>query len=248
MSQDKKEGEIHKLQAGDLVTGAPILDQPALNQRHNFAVQFLVGAARFAEESKQLEQSRSPNSLDRHREYIVAAIVMAHMSLEATINQYYLDAVDAVGSGAYHGIYEKAGPEVPQLMARVWPVLEKHKLPIIDKYQTALTLIGRQKLDSSREPYQSVWALIALRNALTHWKPEWESDQEVNKTLARKLRGKFPENPFATKSSTFFPTKCLSAGCAKWSVNSVYSFVDQFAKCLGAVFILEEHKNKFGYR
>ena len=47
------------------------------------------------------------------------------------------------------------------------------RLPILEKYQMAIFLAGKEPLPEGREPYQPADLLIALRNALVHFRPEW---------------------------------------------------------------------------
>ena len=52
--------------------------------------------------------------------------------------------------------------------------------------------------------------------------------------LEKQLKGKFVLNPFFENSSNpFYPYKCLSYGCAYWSILSSYNFVEDFYSKFG---------------
>jgi hypothetical protein len=89
--------------------------------------------------------------------------------------------------------------------------------------------------------YQDTDSLIALRNVLIHYKPEWVGTDDVaEKTIFSRLKSKLGSkksllNPFASPGDAFFPKKCLSHGCAKWAINATLEFADKFFRRLKLV-------------
>jgi hypothetical protein len=72
-----------------------------------------------------------------------------------------------------------------------------------------------------------------LRNALVHYKPEWDTDLENHKKIEDRLKSRFKINPFSHDNDAFFPKKCLGHGCAEWSVQSVIKFIQDFYNKMG---------------
>jgi hypothetical protein len=162
--------------------------------------------------------------LDEHRSCALGAVIMAAGALEASINELFADVED--------GNTDKVGAILEDqravtTMGRLWPDIEGR--PILRKYQTALSLCGLAQLDQGSPIFQDVDNVVRLRNALMHFKPEWDDDRSVHQGLERRLRGKFGENPMVAVGSVWFPHRCLSAGCAEWACQAVRTFVDDFS-------------------
>jgi len=200
--------------------------------KHNMAKQHFVGARFFVERATDIEMKllatvpRDEDGKPKHRVYVVGAGVLAVMGLEACINEIYLDAVDG-STQKLPGLdkREKA------LLAEWWPQVEMQ--PILLKYQHALLLLGKPPLSKGANPYQDADSLIRLRNALTHYKPEWDDSLDVHADLESRLTGKFDLNPLSTTSNLWFPHQCLGVGCAKWAVSTAEEFVRAFCEHLG---------------
>jgi hypothetical protein len=165
---------------------------------------------------------------EEHRGYVMGSIFSTVAFVEATINELFKDATEP---------YMPAGPisQVPEsvksLLAEQWRQ-GVSRFDTLSKYQTALNLAGKQPLDPGRQPYQDARSLIKLRNKLIHYEPEWST---VEHPIERELQGKFPENPFVPTyvGNPFYPDRCLSHGCAKWSVKSSLALTEEFHTRLG---------------
>ena len=70
--------------------------------------------------------------------------------------------------------------------------------------------------------------LRRLRNALVHYKPEWDTELKEHRNLEDRLDGRFPLNPYAHSNYAFFPKKCLGHGCAAWAVETSVAFLEEF--------------------
>lgn len=201
--------------------------------RVNLSFQHMQDAIHLMELSKQCEDDNSGKTFadgdffNHHRAYVVGVIMISVASVEAQINEFYLDATDNL-LGSILDIASQA------LLAELWKVAEKKRFPILEKYQIALTAIERDKFDTSREFYQDVNFLIDLRNMLVHFKPEWDNDQKKHRKIEKKLQGRFELNPFWPEDGPiFFPFKCLSHGCASWAVRSSINLILQFFALIG---------------
>ncbi|WP_222125190.1 hypothetical protein [Paenibacillus xylanexedens] len=78
------------------------------------------------------------------------------------------------------------------------------KYSILEKYQIALTLADKNLFKKGVSPYQDVYLLIQVRNAITHYEPEWVTTESefpekiTEQALEKKLKHKFGLNPFAS--------------------------------------------------
>jgi hypothetical protein len=200
--------------------------------RHSFTRQHFRAASFFAESAEALEreislQNRKNDARkSQHRAYVVGTIVSAVMGLEACINEIYLDACDKSQKNLA-GLDDIAMSPLSEW----WPEVERG--PILLKYQRALSLPGRLALPKEETPYQDTDHLIHLRNALTHYKPEWDDSLDVHASLEARLTGKFALNPLSTEASLWFPHRCLGSGCAHWAVKTAEDLVREFAARLG---------------
>lgn len=173
-----------------------------------------------------------------HAAYVNACISSAVACLEATINEVFADA----GQVPLKKI-PKAKRDPLRLMATIWSLeyFERHA-STLSKYQVALSLVGKKEFEKGKSPYQDAALLIALRNALTHFKPAWTvtdlTSDPVYMTeheLEKKLRGKFSTNPLTGRYNPFFPDKCLSAGCAAWALESIHEVIKVFFSRMGSL-------------
>src|SRR5262249_45431182 len=89
-------------------------------------------------------------------------------------------------------------------------------------------LFDKDPFKPGEDPYQSANNVIKLRDALVHYKPEWDDESGQHQNLENRLRAKFALNPYAPTGSLWFPHQCLGAGCANWAVAKTRSFSDEF--------------------
>jgi hypothetical protein len=202
--------------------------------KHNMARQHFVAARFFADSAIDIERellttaSKVETEKPKHRPYIVGAVVLAVMGLETCINEVYLDACDK-NQQKLVGLDEQE----MALLAEWWPHLEERRADILLKYQHALLVLGKSALSKGANPYQDADSLIRLRNALTHYKPEWDDSLDVHANLRLRLEGRFATNPLSTDANLWFPHQCLGSGCAKWAVSAAEEFVRAFCEHLG---------------
>lgn len=214
------------------VTMKVTVSSPNLSIRTSLTMQHVHASAHFARLSADLEKSYSgkvPQKQDtKHRAYVTGAIVSAAAFLEAVINEIYIDATER---SQY--LLKSLAPSEVEAIGAVWGDVEDKRISTLPKYQLALALAQKKKFEEGKSFYQDVASLIDLRNALVHYKPEWDTKQKMHKKIEDRLRGKFSLNPWSPKNAAFFPKKCLSYGCAEWAVSASIKFVNDFYSRLG---------------
>jgi hypothetical protein len=207
----------------------------------HLSVNHIIGASVFARLCGKLErETQGPPSQDveiEHRSYAIGAPIEAVAFLEAAINELYVAASDS----APH-TFGTNNPLLPRLMNELWEELEEKS--ILRKYQTTLLLAQKPRFDSGVPPFQSAANLIALRNALVHYKPEWDNQLKDHKSIEDRLRNSFAVNPFAAQDKAFFPSKCLGYGCAGWSVRTAWGFVKEFYEHLDLPYWAVGHEER----
>lgn len=202
-----------------------------------FAQQFLVAAdmsAKAAAEAEDKITRYDPLRPDpAHYAHVTTAVVLSVTALEAWINEFYWDCENA-SSDHVKGISDAHRARLGTLWSCDDLGLEKRS--ILEKYFVALELgleKPTQQLRGGVE-YADAKALIELRNAFVHFKPEAVEfdartvrEKKERPRLERVLERKFDENPQAS-GMPFFPHRCVSAGCATWAVRSATRFIDTF--------------------
>lgn len=215
-------------------------------RRDYFSINHLLAAALFTEKAGKIEQmwadgtaldQEEPYNPAEHPAYVASAIMLSAAFLEATINEFFSDCADK------HSEIRKTLPSA-ELMGRLWVrnIPRTARYPIIEKYEIALEISGKEPLDNSTNPYQDTKLLIELRNALIHYEPEnvLTSDSkptaptQVHK-FEKKFRGKFPLNPLADVITVFYPEQMLGHGCALWALRTAVAFSDVFFASLDLV-------------
>jgi len=188
-----------------------------------FAAEHFAASARTIEDSGP---SANQEDLNRHRAYATAAVLSAVAFLESSINEFYHEAQNR-DTNSLSPLKEK----VLALLDQFWPELERSS--VLHKYQVALLIADTQRFDQGGQPYQDADSLIKLRDALVHYKPEWDDEQGRHHSLQERLQHKFQENRLVPAGSLWFPHLCLGAGCANWAVSAAGRFSDEFCSRLG---------------
>ena len=200
-----------------------------LRVKHSFSRQHLATAQHFAARALELEVAElgaaNPDPAAQ-RPYVTGAIVFAIAALESSINELFLEAADRNP----HSMGGLPDPVLGRIEA-LWPSLEMQ--PMLKKYQAAVALADKHPIDPGDALIADLTSLVKLRDALLHFKPEWDDEAEVHEQLRRRLTGRFPNNPLAAPGSLWFPHLCLSSGCAHWAVHLAKSFSTRFISTLG---------------
>jgi hypothetical protein len=196
--------------------------------KSNLSTIHLQSAAYLTRQAMGCEQTQrvTESLIVEYRAYVMGAIALSIASIESTINELFLEAV--------HGnaqIFRHLQPNVPTLLCELWNNAERFS--ILDKYQLVLAIAQKERFEKGSSPYQEVDSAIVLRNALIHYKPEWDRAQRDHKKIEDRLRARFEPNPFSSPEQAFFPHRCLSHGCAVWVVTCCIKFIEDFYGRLG---------------
>ncbi len=178
----------------------------------DFSLYHLIAAIYFLKESKRIEKQYSegkstPAAVNAYMACALGGIMAVVSSLEATINELFLSVASS---------QEEWQKPLNDLLTN-WQILESSvtitdllkKKHTLQKYQIACKTLGAQPFIENASPYQELTNFIALRNELTHYKPEWSEQRKICDRLESKLKNKYPLNPLSN-SGLFFPTKCLT--------------------------------------
>ncbi len=176
-----------------------------------------------------------------HRTAVITAITSSVGFLESSINEFYF--LVSQNKGRKIELSEESKAKI----SAVWSI-EKFRATarILEKYQTALQLVGVPDFEEGAKIYQNAKLVIDLRNAFVHYYPELRTiklheEDEGLLRLEKALRGKFKKNSFIGKFPVIhtrqpeeradyplFPENCFSASCAHWAANSVLEFGKTF--------------------
>jgi hypothetical protein len=167
------------------------------------------------------------------RSYATASILEAVAYLESYVNEVWQDAAD-------HHPGEDTPPRLgtltPAVIGRLRELWKSDRLErtlsVLEKYSVAAVFADQSPLGSGAEPYQSVHALIKLRNELMHWKPEihWGDEERDLEIL---LKPRIGVNRLFTVGYPWFPHYVLCASCADWAVRRSVEFVDIWRRRMG---------------
>lgn len=191
------------------------------------ATRFALACAKIESEERHLEWPQP--RWDEARSNALAAVLLAAASLESSVNEFYQQAVDSDKNAL-----KSLSQNQMKLLAELWPEIEK--LSPLRKYQVALVATGHEPIDKGHEPYRSADGLMRLRNALVHFRPEWDDDLKDHRSLEQRLSQLFPVSALADRAKgqmVWFPHKCLGAGCAEWAVEGAVRFSQEFVNTLG---------------
>ena len=196
----------------------------------NLSGYFASSAALFSRKAQAIE-ALDPTGVTEvvrmeHRSYAIGAVIAAAAYLEAAINELYLEAVDR-----NQNTFPPGRLRLAELMCHVWADVEQ--MTVLTKYQVALSLAETSPYPKGENPYQAVDSLLRLRNALVHYKPEWDTELEEHRKLEERLANRFRESRLSSSGHAFFPHRCLGHGCAAWSTKTAVEFYRDFRERLG---------------
>lgn len=186
----------------------------------NFAFQHLSASALFRDQAIALESTAgntpSSQTVDEVRSYVSGCVMSAAAGMEALINEVFLEPSSGLRS------------RIPDFEARFWGEGGIETQPILKKYQVALKSLGAAQLDPSTLEYSDARALIALRNALVHFKPSWDANPVPRRDLPQELAGRFTLSPWYGPNDDFVAKRSMSSGCASWAVASAVRLIGAF--------------------
>jgi len=174
------------------------------------------------------------HSRAEHRSACLSCIFSTVAYLEADINELFANAEEGHADGL------AKDPIVLTRIRAAWELVQRSAT--LDKYDLALALCDQPVFNKGESPYQAVALLVRLRNALIHFKPEWQpgggftdEESELSK-LSKSLMKSFPENSLAETYQPYFIQRCLGYGSSKWAITSSVAFVKEFRARINAGF------------
>lgn len=186
----------------------------------NFAWQHMKAATMFRDHVRDLEVAHASSGLGAHfeliRAYASACLMSTASSLEALINEYFIDPNC------------KLRPKFIDFDREFWAKGGVEMKPILEKYQYALELLGLPLFDEAGTIYKDADALIKLRNSLVHYKPTWDPDQPRKASLTSYLAGRYQTSPFLTSRDDFTTMQSMSLGCCKWAIDTAFALIHEF--------------------
>ena len=162
--------------------------------RANFSVSHLLAAASFSRAVGKLQSDNEGRPFDDFFEDIqynaIATVLTATAALESYANELFVDQATVF-------------PNQPsRILEKFWEAYEFK--PTLEKFDLALLLLDKGKLDRWDSPYQDVESLAKLRNALVHFKPEWTHDQRKHAKVASALKDRIERSPFFAQAVLYF--------------------------------------------
>ncbi len=198
----------------------------------NFAVQHMLAAARFSRLSAGVESSQVTESsdidFDELTSYVTATILTSAAGLEANINELFIDA------HRFFSEYTEGNSQY--LWELLWGKVECK--PTLQKYELAFWLKkhARMSADQASPLYASLRSaktLIDVRNALLHFKPQWDDEEKSHRALADRLLEANIETRDSGGSMTIFPTAFMTGQMARWAVLTNLDFIEAFSRETG---------------
>ena len=218
------------------VTGQATV-RATLRTRTNLSVLHLLSACLFSKQVQDLEEENRGRALDAFWEHILAHATASVLLTVATLESY-VNELFASHDTIFPGLRT-------DILVKLWDAYELK--PILDKFDLALFLREAGSLNRGVTPTQDVALLIRLRNALTHFKPEWLDEQQEHAKLSGQLRGRFSPSAFFPKDESIFPRRWATHECTAWAVKSAINFIDEFDSQAGLLKHLEPFKSRLLY-
>ncbi len=212
-----------------------------LDTRYSFAAQFLMGAAMFSKQARDIEESIDEAEIEeqrvRHRACVVSAIMQSVASIEAEVSEILM-----YGPGHHLGSNGTNTAALKNLSA-LSGCFERQST--LDKCQLLLFVLGQTAFDRGAEPFQPTAKLIRLRNELVHYESRWGDELEGAKLITSfKSELKFMPNPLCPGPHNYFPHKLLSSSCACWAVNVASRFIGKIHERLKTPSPLEAYADR----
>ena len=204
--------------------------RPQLWTKENLSQGHFFAAELFASECEAIEKEQSSMPwpqprLSEHQSYVIGTVIVAVAALEAFINEFY----DAVFYGERGRLGALSKIELLQLESERGDT-EENRMSILKKYKLVLRVANKPTMDTDPS-HGAIKDLIALRDRLVHFKPEWQDDLEKHQQLENALAPRFAESQLASsRTVAWFPRRCLGAGCARWACETVRDFTDAFCR------------------
>ena len=202
---------------------AGLAGEEATWSRDRLSRHHIISAHHFAQSAEAIEDSDGdlPQAEKwRYRAYVTAAVLSSVAYLSASINELYLEVRKLSQPGEPHVRREL------DLLVEAWPRISR--VQVLQRYQLALAVADADQYNPNRVPFCDADNLIRLRDALISYDADWVDEKGKQQTLEARLQKKFSPSPLVSSKRPWFPDQCLGAGCAKWAVETVQVFTNDF--------------------
>jgi len=213
----------------------------------HFALTHFNAAKHFAAEVQRRETENAGQPFGNFWEeislYCASCVIMTGAALESLINEIF------ISPGSVHeAVTEKYGDfdsffwgdptstgngwERALALLFFWRRSKKRgfeRKGALEKYTRAAKLLRKTQVAKTSKEYQHAVALIGFRNYLIHFKPLWDKGR-ANTDLEQDLAGLFALSPWSQATQPFIEQQCMSAGCARWAIETVANFVQEFGR------------------
>jgi len=204
---------------------AGLAGEEATWSRDRLSRHHIFSAYHFAKSAEKIEEHGGDVPVSekwQYRAFVTSAVLSSVAYLSASINELYLDV---------RKLSQDGGPQVRReldLLVDAWPRISR--VQVLQRYQLALSVADADQYNPMRMPYCDADGLIRLRDALLSYDAEWDDERGKHHTLEDLLKKKFPPSPLVSSKRPWFPDQCLGSGCARWAVETVQLFTNDFYK------------------
>ena len=159
---------------GVLVSSQAQMTSAIAKTRTNLALHHLFAACRFSAKVKEIENANLGKEFSGFWEEILhnslGVATLSVAALESYANEIYFE-----GAVLKPSMNASAAEKIANIIDRE---------TILEKYALALSITADKKLDLSIPVTQNVKALIDVRNAIIHFKPEWFGEKGKHEKLS----------------------------------------------------------------
>lgn len=198
--------------------------------RANLSLQHLRAAAMFSRQVGQLEVANAGKPFGAFFDELTGAsaacVIMAFAGAEAYINEVFVDR-----KRHFPG-------QDPVALTLLWQELEEESIK--KKYDSAHRLAGAGCIEWGVAPNQGFDLLRKLRNALTHFTPEWPSEAVAHERLSNQLVSVATASAWRS-NEPLFPSAWVSHGSTVWAVSAATEFIRGFCASSGIENRLAKH-------
>lgn len=194
--------------------------------RTNLAKRYFLSAQQFRDKCREVETAHLGQPFDNFymeiETLVIATIFFSVAALDANVNELFHDTEQ---------LYKHIGSTECQ------EKYDKTRGGFLEIYK-ALAKLHTKNIPNNTV-FNNAISLQELRNALIHFYPEFDDEKQAHLELEKLLKGKFKLSPFFNEKCEFFPKKCMSYGCADWSVKTAEQFITDFSKLINTPNVLE---------
>lgn len=222
----------------------------SIRTRSTLATIHLKNAKLFRDRAKEIEsifRDDTPSNIPQrkqsdHRAFCFNTILSAVSFVEATANEF----VDDIREDKQRVIDDREPHFYPEIdkeyrdsivsESNLDTRLRNASPPI--KFNVLLDVMALEEYDREQNPLEPVLVLNRLRNELTHHSPEWVEGGPKEYTedeygFEEDIQGRFDLNPITAEGNAFFPTQCMSYGCADWAIQISKTLIRDFGRKTG---------------